>query len=227
MRRRKIPVTLSVDEIKRLIKVPNENVPTGLRNKAILYFIWDSGARVSDVINLKPGDLNIGKREATIKGGKGGVDRHIAFSDYTATLLKKYKEARPKGNYFFCTEYPSNNPKIRKKRIGNKLDRVYLYLMIGKYAKRAGIKKKIGLHTLRHSFALNFYKNSGHDLISLQKLLGHESLSTTEIYCYMDSTDIKKASDKYYEKRDSKDRGISKRIRDLEKQIQDLKADIR
>ena len=213
--RRKIPVTLTAEEIGKIIAQPNKRVPTGLRNKAILSFIWDSGARVSDVINLRPGDLNIGKREATIKGGKGGVDRTIAFSDYTAGLLKKYKEARPKGEYFFCT--------LKRK----KLDRVYLYSMIRRYAKRIGIKKKIGLHTLRHSFAMSFYKNSGHDLISLQKLLGHKSLRTTEIYCYMDSTDIKKASDKYYKKRDSKDSDILKRIKDLEKQIQDLKADIR
>lgn len=213
--RRKIPTTLTAEEIGKIIAQPNKRVPTGLRNKAILSFVWDSGARVSDVINLKPGDLNIGKREATIKDGKGGVDRHIAFSDYTATLLKKYKEARPKGNYFFCTLQ------------GNRLDRVYLYSMVRIYAKRIGIKKKIGLHTLRHSFALDFYKNSGHDLISLQKLLGHKSLRTTEIYCYMDSTDVKEASDKYYKKRDSKDRDISKRIKDLEKQIQALKDDIR
>ncbi|GAI72005.1 unnamed protein product [marine sediment metagenome] len=81
------------------------------------------------------------------------------------------------------------------------------------------------MHTLRHSFALNFYK-SGHDLIALQKLLGHASLRTTEIYCYMDSTDVKEASDSYYKKRDSEDRDISKKIQDLEKQIQDLKSEI-
>jgi integrase/recombinase XerD len=221
--RRKIPVTLTIEEIQKILKIPNERTRTGLRNKAILSFIWDSGARVSDVINLKPGDLNIGEREATIIGGKGGVDRTITFTEYTGTLLKRYKDVRPKGKYFFCTEYQANNPKIRKKSIGNKLARIYLYSMIGKYAKRAGIKKKIGLHTLRHSFALNFYK-SGHDLIALQKLLGHASLRTTEIYCYMDSTDVKEASDSYYKKRDSEERDISKKIQDLEKQIQDLKA---
>lgn len=222
--RRKIPVTLTVEEIQKILKIPNERTRTGLRNKAILSFIWDSGARVSDVINLKPGDLNIGEREATIIGGKGGVDRVITFTEYTGTLLKRYKDVRPKGRYFFCTEYQANNPKIRKKNTGNKLARIYLYSMIGKYSRRAGINKKIGLHTLRHSFALNFYK-SGHDLIALQKLLGHASLRTTEIYCYMDSTDVKEASDSYYKKRDLEDNNIQKRIKDLERQIQDLKAD--
>ncbi len=224
--RRKIPVTLTAEEIGKILKIPNERTLTGLRNKTLLSFIWDSGARVSDVINLKPGNLNIGKREATIIEGKGGVDRVIAFSEYTAGLLKRYKEIRPKGEYFFCSFYKSNNPKAKKGKIGSKMDRVQLYIMIGKYAKRAGIKKKIGLHTLRHSFALNFYK-SGHDLIALQKLLGHASLRTTEIYVYMDSTDVLEASDKYYKKRDSEARDIQKRIEDLEKQIQDLKAEVR
>ena len=136
--RRKIPITLTVEEINNLIKQPNKNVPTGLRNKAILSFIWDSGARVSDVMNLKTGNINIGKREVTVIGGKGDVDRNLSFSDYTGELLKKYKGARPKGEYFFCTLQ------------GNKLDRVYLYSMIRRYAKRIGIDKKIGLHTLRH-----------------------------------------------------------------------------
>ena len=225
--RRKIPITLTIEEIQKILKIPNERTRTGLRNKTILSFIWDSGARVSDVINLKPGDLNIGEREATVIGGKGGVDRIITFSEYTAGLLKRYKDVRPKGKYFFCTEYQANNPKIRKGKGKNKLARVYLYNMIGKYSRRAGINKKIGLHTLRHSFALNFYKNSGHDLISLQKLLGHASLRTTEIYCYMDSTDVKEASAEYYKKRDLEDNGIQKRIKDLEKQIQELKADTR
>ncbi len=85
--RRKIPVTLSPEEVKKIIAQPNKRVPTGLRNKAILSFIWDSGARVSDVINLKPGNLSIGKREAVILNGKGGIDRKLSFSDYTADLL--------------------------------------------------------------------------------------------------------------------------------------------
>lgn len=94
--RRKIPVTLTIEEINSLIGQPNKNVPTGLRNKAILSFIiWDSGARVSDVINLRPGNINIVKREATVIYGKGGIDRHLSYSEYTAELLKKYKDQRP------------------------------------------------------------------------------------------------------------------------------------
>ena len=212
--RRKIPITLTVEEMNNLIKQPNKNVPTGLRNKAILSFIWDSGARVSDVVNLKTGNINIGKREVTVIGGKGDVDRNLSFSDYTGELLKKYKEARPKGEYFFCTLQ------------GNKLDRVYLYSMIRRYAKRIGIDKKIGLHTLRHSFALKFYKDSGHDLIRLQKILGHKNINTTEIYCYMDKSVIKEGLEAYYSKRDSKNQDIKDKIKFLEEEIRSLKASI-
>ena len=211
--RRKIPVTLTAEEIGKIIAQPNKRVPTGLRNKAILSFIWDSGARVSDLINLKPGNINIAKKEVIIKEGKNNVDRNLSFSDYTGDLLKKYKEDRPKGEYFFCTLE------------GKKLDRVYLYAMIRRYAKRIGITKKIGLHTLRHSFALKFYKDSGHDLIRLQKILGHKSLVTTQVYCYIDSTDVKEGLEAYYTKRDFKDKNLESRIKDLERQIQDLKAD--
>jgi len=91
--------------------------------------------------------------------------------------------------------------------------------MIRKYAQRAGIKKRVGCHTLRHSFALNFYKDSGHDLIRLQKILGHKSLVTTEIYCYIDSTDVKEGLEAYYSKRDLKDKNIEDRIKDLEKEF--------
>lgn len=212
--RRKIPVTLTAEEINKLIAQPNKRVPTGLRNKAILSFIWDSGARVSDVINLRPGNINIAKKEVIIKGGKGDVDRNLSFSDYTGQLLKEYKEARPKGEYFFCTLK------------GNKLDRVYLFSMIRRYAKRIGIDKKVGLHTLRHSFALKFYQDSGHDLIRLQKILGHKSLVTTQIYCYMDGTDVKEGLEAYYNKRDSADKNIEDRIKALEEEIRSLKVSI-
>ncbi len=210
--RRKIPITLSVSEVNKLIKQPNKRVPTGLRNKAILLFIWDTGARVSDVINLKPGNINISKQEAMIINGKGGVDRNLSFSEYTSEILEKYKENRPKCNYFFCTLE------------GNKLNRFYLFSMVRRYAKRAGITKKIGIHTLRHSFAIRFYKDSNHNLIALQKILGHKNINTTNIYCYMDNSDIKDSLESFYNKRDSKDKKILDKLEILEREIQALKS---
>jgi integrase/recombinase XerD len=210
--RRKIPTVLEPKEVEAIIDQPNKRVPTGLRNKAILSFTWDSGARVSDIINLRPGNVSLTKREAVIKEGKGGVDRVVSFSDYTAELFKKWKTIRPKSGYFFCTIE------------GKKLDRVYLYQMVSRYAKRTGVDKKVGFHTLRHSFALNFYKASGHDLVRLQKILGHKSIKTTEIYCYIDSTDVIEGLKEYYLERDKKKNpDIIDRIKELEKEIQTLR----
>ena len=213
--RRKIPTTLTAGEVRKIIDQPNKRCPTGLRNKTILSLVWDSGARVSDITNLKPGNLNISKKEIIIKKGKGGVDRILSFSEYTQDLLKKYKADRPKGEYFFCTLK------------GNKLDRVYLYSMVRRYAKRVGITKKVGMHTLRHSFALNFYKNSNHDLIRLQKILGHKDIRNTQIYCYIDSTDVKEGLNNFYTKRDGdelKPKTLEERIETLEKELQKLKS---
>jgi len=197
--RRKIPITLTVEEVNKIIEQPNKRVPTGLRNKAILLFIWDTGARVSDVINLKPSNINISKREAIIINSKGGVDRNLSFSEYTSEVLKRYKEERPKSNYFFCTLK------------GKKLNRSYLFIMVSRYPKRTGIEKKIGIHTLRHSFPIRFYKESNHNLIALQKILGHKNINTTNIYCYMDNSDIKENLRKYYYKRDLNKSDISHR----------------
>jgi len=213
--RRKIPVTLTPEEVEKIIHQPDKRVPTGLRNKALLSFIWDSGARVSDVVNLKTGNVKVSKREAVVIKGKGGIDRNLSFSDYTAELFERYKKIRPKSEYFFCTLK------------GKKLSRLYLYNMVRRYALRAGITKKIGLHTLRHSFALDYYQKSGHDLIRLQKILGHRSIGTTQLYCYMDSSDVINGLKNYYGRRKngSKD-NVDERIRQLEEEIRKIKADV-
>lgn len=220
--KRKIPVTLTLEQAHKLIDMPNKRQPTGLRNKAILSLMLDSGMRVSEVISLKPGDINYQKRLVTIIGGKRNVDRFAGFSGYTGELLEQYRKVRPKGITFFCTEFVSNNPKLKKKP-GGYLNRIYVHEMIARYAKRAGIKKKVGCHTLRHTFALEFYKNSNHDLKALQRILGHQDIATTGIYGYMDSSDVEESLTAYYKQRDGthyEDKDISKRLAELEKQIQ-------
>lgn len=219
---RKIPVTLTKSEMDRILDIPNERTKSGLRNKTILSLMWDSGARVSDITNLKPGNINIKKREILIKDGKCNVDRHLTFSDLTGKLLLRYLNQRPKGQYFFCSEYPCNNPdpKKKKKSIGNKLNRGYIFGLIRNLAKRAKIDKKIGCHSIRHSFALDYYKRT-HDLVTLQKILGHESLQSTQIYVYMNSADITAASEAYFKKRDGldEDKNIAEKIKEIEKEL--------
>lgn len=218
MNKRKIPVTLTGSEVRKIIDQPNKRTPTGLRNKAILSFVWDNGARTGDIINLRPNQVNLESKEAILKEGKYGVDRTVNFSSYTAELLKQYKKHRPKSDYLFCTLK------------GNKLSRKYLYNMARRYAKRTQINKPVGLHTLRHSFALKYYQDSNHDLFGLQKILGHSRISSTQIYCYIDNTHVKKGLESFYSKRDkgndSKDKNIEEKIKTLEEEIQNIKTSI-
>ena len=224
---RKIPVTLNLEQARKLIDIPNSRMPTGLRNKAIISLMLDSGCRVSEVINLKPGDINFKDRIVTILAGKKNVDRFVGFGPYTGELLKQYKEVRPRAQTFFSTEFLPNSPLAKKKEIGNPLSRVYIHNMISKYAVRAGIKKKVGCHTLRHTFALDFYKNSKHDLKALQRILGHSDIATTGIYGYMDSSDVEESLTAYYKERDGlhyEEKSIAERISELDKELQLLKA---
>jgi len=224
--KRKIPVILTPEEVNNLIKQPNKNVPTGLRNKAILSLLWDSGARVGDILNLKPGNISITKREAFFENGKYGVDRWVGFSEYTADLLDRYKKARPKGEYLFCTlsnELKDKDTKKRDTRPGNKLDRVYLYNMIRRYAKRAGINKRVGLHTIRHSFATDYLKRTK-NLATLQKILGHKSIKTTSVYLHYDKTDVIEGLNQYWGKRDkTKEEKTLDKIAVLEDQLRAIK----
>ncbi|MFO7928846.1 MAG: site-specific integrase [Candidatus Humimicrobiaceae bacterium] len=210
MNRRKIPEYLTEEEVKKIIAQPNKRTPTGLRNKAILSFIWDTGSRTGDIINLRPSRIRLKDREADLKDGKYGVDRTVIFSEYTAELLREYKKQRPKSEYLFCTLE------------GNQLSRRYLYNMVRRYARRAGIDKKVGGHAIRHSYAIKFYKDSGHDLFALQKLLGHSRVTSTQVYCYIDNEHARKAQESYFTKRDHKDT-IEDKLRALEEQIQQLR----
>ncbi len=157
---------LTEDEIEKIIKIPNTRYLTGLRNKAILSLIWDTGAKVSDIIELEAKDIDFEQRKVAFE------DRVLDFSKKTERLLRKWDTKRPISKYFFCAKN------------GEKLSRIYLFLMVKRYAKKAGIEKNVSLKTLRNSFAFNHYKKFK-DLKTLQKILGHKNIKSTEIYCIL------------------------------------------
>ena len=227
--KRKIPVILTPEEVRKIIDQPNKDTPTGLRNKAILSLMWDSGARVGDILKLRPGNISITKREAFFENGKYGVDRWVAFSEYTADLLERYKKIRPKSDYFFCTLSKELQDKDTSKpdtTPGNQLNRTYLYNMIRRYSKRAGIDKRVGLHTIRHSLATDYLKQTK-DLATLQKILGHKSIKTTSVYLHYDKTDVIEGLNAYYNKsynkKDSKSNDFKEKIKSIEEQLKQLK----
>jgi len=179
---RKLPDILSLEEINSLIACIDLSRPEGHRNKAILETLYGCGLRVSELINLRITELHF--REGYIKiTGKGNKERlvpigHTAEKNITAYLQGNratLKIARGHEDFVFLNRH------------GRKLTRVMIFLIIRDLASRAGIHKKIGPHTFRHSFATHMVER-GADLRAVQEMLGHESITTTEIYTHLDRT---------------------------------------
>ena len=196
-RRKKLPVVLDRDEAQKLLKQPNKRYPTGIRNKAMLSILLNCGLRVSELTNLKPNDISLTKATLRVVEGKGKKDRDIPYiPDYTIELLRQWNGIRPKGSkYFFTTLVDKPQGRFSSKS-GDKVSVRYIQLMVKRYAKKAGIKKDVTPHTLRHSFGTDFYKNTK-DIEALKKILGHSDISTTQIYVTLASLDVEKAL-KYY-----------------------------
>ena len=138
MRKNKLPVILEPEEVQNLLKQPNKRYPTGLRNKTIMSLMLHCGLRLSEVVNLKLGNLNLTKGKLRVESGKGEKDRDLAVPDYLNDLLDTWRNIRPKSNYFFSTLK------------GRKLSDRYIQQMVKRYAEKSGIKKRISPHTLRH-----------------------------------------------------------------------------
>ena len=188
-RRKKLPVVLEPEEAEKLLSIPNKRYITGIRNKAILASMLNMGLRVSEVVNLKPGDLNLGKRKLRVVNGKGGVDRDLIIPVYTTDILKAWKQARPKGSeYFFTTIKDKSGGKFASS-IGSQLAVRYIQFMVKRYAKKAGIEKNISPHTLRHTYATQYYKQTK-DIETLRRILGHSDISTTTIYITLANIDV-------------------------------------
>lgn len=188
----KLPDTLSEKEIDDLIAQIDLGSPEGERNRAILETLYGCGLRVSELTELKLSDLFFDENFIRVIG-KGNKQRLIPISNYTIKFITIYKnEIRvhlpiQKGfeDYLFLN------------RRGKKLTRVMIFTIIKNLTERAGIGKKISPHTFRHSFATHLLKN-GADLRSIQMMLGHESITTTEIYTHLDDRMIRDAVLKYH-----------------------------
>lgn len=177
---KKLPIILEENECKTLISIPSRRYPTGVRNKAILLVMLNMGLRVSEIINLKPNDVNLTKMKLKVVNGKGGIDRNLIIPEVLIHYLKEWKNIRPKSEYFFCTLK------------GNRLNQRYLCEMVKRYGRKAEINKIISPHTLRHTFSTNFYRQTK-DIETLRKLLGHSDISTTQIYVTLSNIDIENA----------------------------------
>jgi len=183
---KKLPVVLNDMELKKLIAIPNKRYYTGQRNKAMIVAMANLGLRVSEVVNLKKDNIDLTSRKLRVVNGKYSKDRDLIIGPVTAEVLREWDKRRKGGDYFFNTSK------------GKKLQTRYIQAMVARYAERAGIKKKVTPHTLRHTFATNFYRQTK-DIETLRSLLGHSDISTTQIYVTLANIDIENAMNSFRE----------------------------
>jgi integrase/recombinase XerD len=177
---RKLPDTLSVEEIESIISSIDLSTPEGTRNKAIFETMYSCGLRVSELVNLKISQIypDLGFIRVT---GKGDKERLIPIGGSAIRHINIYlKTIRPHINIIHGQE-----DMLFLNRRGSKLTRVMIFLILKDLVKKAGINKTISPHTLRHSFATHLVEG-GADLRAVQEMLGHESITTTEIYTHLD-----------------------------------------
>lgn len=177
---RKLPDTLDVSEIDALISAIDLSSAEGERNRAILETLYSCGLRVSELVNLKISSLHL-EHGFIIVIGKGNKERIIPAGKVVEKRIKEYLQ-----NIRVHTRIqPGEEDYIFLNRRGKRLSRVMVFLLIKDLAKRIGLKKSISPHTFRHSFATSLVEG-GADLRAVQEMLGHESITTTEIYTHLD-----------------------------------------
>ncbi len=177
---RKLPDTLSVDEIDSLIAAINLETDEGERNRAMLETLYGCGLRVSELVSLKISDLFFDEGFIKITG-KGNKQRFVPVGDLTQKYILIYKDTIR--NHLNIKK--GHEDTLFLNRRGNQLSRAMIFTIIKDLATRINLNKSISPHTLRHSFATHLLEN-GADLRSIQLMLGHESITTTEIYVHLD-----------------------------------------
>ena len=183
-----LPNCLSEEEIDKLLETPDLTSPSGIRDRAMLETMYSSGLRVSELLNLKRGQVNLNKCIITVFG-KGAKERKVPIAEYAVEYIKKYiNEVRNKSE-FKKSDYLFLN------KSGNPLSRVYFFKKVREYAELAGIEMTISPHTLRHSFATHLL-NHGAQLRMVQGMLGHTNIATTQIYTHVSSEKLKSDYDK-------------------------------
>lgn len=189
---RKLPDTLSEEEIDALIDAIDLGKPQGERNRAMLETLYSCGLRVTELISLKLSDLYFEEGFINVVG-KGDKQRFVPISEHTQKYINIYRnELR---NHIDVK--PEHVDILFLNRRGRQLTRAMIFTIIKDLAVKAGIKKNISPHTFRHSFATHLLQN-GADLRSIQQMLGHESITTTEIYMHVDRNDLAREMAKFH-----------------------------
>ena len=178
-----LPEVLSLAEVEAMIDIIDDSTPLGLRNKAMVETLYACGLRISELLSLKLQDIHL-KEKYLVVIGKGDKERKIPMGEMAVIAVRRYLE---KGRGYLI-EKPSNLLFFNYK--GEEMSRQGFFKYIKKLAEDAGINKEISPHTIRHSFATHLLEG-GTDLRIVQELLGHEDISTTQIYTHIDTSRLK------------------------------------
>lgn len=180
-----LPDTLSFEDVERIIRAININTDLGQRNQCMIEVLYGCGLRVSELIDLKISNINF--KESYLKvDGKGDKTRFVPIADHTSNLITEYirnVRAKYKINKK-CEDILFLNSR------GSAMSRVIVFIIIKELTEKAGINKKISPHTFRHSFATHLLQN-GADLRFIQEMLGHSSITTTEIYTHLKNEQLR------------------------------------
>ena len=180
---KKLPRYFEYNELEELFKVPDTSKAIGQRDLLILEMLYATGVRVGELVNIKLKDINKSDRKILIFG-KGSKERNVEYGEYCEDILNKYiKEGRP-------SLLKKENQYLFLNHLGDKLTERGVRYILNDLIKKTTITKNISPHMLRHSFATHLL-NEGCDLLSVQKLLGHESISATQVYTHVTTDRLK------------------------------------
>jgi len=186
-----LPKFLDMDEVDRLLAAPDASTPRGLRDQALLEVLYASGMRVSELVALRPGDLNLENGYLTCIG-KGDKQRIVPVGQEAADWLQRYmRDGRP------ALLRKRASPWLFVNARGGSLSRVGFWKILKGYGIQAGITRELSPHMLRHSFATHLLER-GADLRAIQVMLGHADLSTTQIYTHVLEARLKAVYDRYH-----------------------------
>ena len=184
---RPLPDTLSTEEIDRIIGSIDDSTTKGLRDRAILEVLYSCGLRVSELCDLRMGDLFFGEGHIRVIG-KGDKQRLVPISGLARDRIQLYQEKR--------REIKSTSDILFLNNRGKRLTRIMIFTIIKQATQRAGIDKKVSPHTFRHSFATHLLEG-GAGIRQVQELLGHESILTTEIYTHLDTGHLRQTLEEH------------------------------
>ena len=193
---RKQVTFLGFDEVEKMLEEIDLSTESGLRDRAIIELLYSGGLRVSELVSLNRDSINLAKREFVVRG-KGSKDRPIFISESAAERVADYLDARTDS---LPALFLNNSRHLQEVDTSGNYRRITvrsIARIVEKYARLAGITKHVSPHTLRHSFATDLLMN-GADIRSVQSMLGHSNISTTEIYTHVTNSHLKEVHDKFH-----------------------------